>query len=188
MAKLTPAVHPDEHVQGSIDAPVVVVEYGDYECPHCGLVYPTVKRAQSYFRRQLRFVFRHFPLSEVHPYAEIAAEAAEFAGAAGMFWDMHDALFESQSMLSVPTIFRLGTALGLPEAAMGQALETGEHRKKVRSDFMSGIHSGVNGTPTFFINGVRHDGAYDYASLVSGIQMRLAAATGTRPVREQPPR
>jgi protein-disulfide isomerase len=179
MAILKTPINKNDHIRGPANAPVSLVEYGDYECPHCGLVYPTVKRVQSHFRRQMRFVFRHFPLSEVHPYAEIAAEGAEFAGAAGMLWDMHDALFESQSMLSVPTIFRLGTALGLPEAAMRLALETGEHRKKVRSDFMSGIHSGVNGTPTFFINGARHDGAYDYASLVSGIQMRLAAATGT---------
>jgi protein-disulfide isomerase len=168
----------NDHIRGPANAPVSLVQYGDYECPHCGLVYPIVKQVQSHFRRQLRFVFRHFPPSEVHPYAEIAAESAEFAGAAGLFWDMHDALFENQSLLSVPTIFRLGTTLGLPQAAMRHALETGEYRNKVRSDFVGGVHSGVNGTPTFFINGVRHDGACDYASLVSGIQMRLAAATG----------
>jgi protein-disulfide isomerase len=111
----------------------------------------------------------------VHPHAEIAAESAEFAGAAGMFWDMHDALFENQSRLSVATIFMIGEGLGLSQAAMRKALETGQYKDKVRSDFMGGIRSGVNGTPAFFINGVRHDGPYDYASLVSGIQMRLTA-------------
>jgi protein-disulfide isomerase len=96
-----------------------------------------------------------------------------------MFWDMHDALFENQSRLSVPTIFLIGEELGLPEAAMRNALETGQFRNKVRSDFVGGIRSGVNGTPAFFINGVRHDGPYDYASLVAGIQTRAAADTRT---------
>ena len=94
-----------------------------------------------------------------------------------MFWDMHDALFENQSRLSITTIFLIARELGLPEAAMRHALETGQYRKKVRDDFVGGIRSGVNGTPTFFINGVRHDGGYDYASLVAAIQMRLAADT-----------
>jgi protein-disulfide isomerase len=123
----------------------------------------------------MRFVFRHFPMTEVHPHAEIAAESAEFADAAGLFWDMHDALFAHQSRLSLPTIFLIAEQLGLTETALRKALETGRYRNKVRSDFMGGIRSGVNGTPTFFINGVRHDGGYDYASLVAGIQMRLAA-------------
>ena len=114
----------------------------------------------------MRFVFRHFPLTEVHPHAEIAAESAEFAGAAGLFWDMRDALIQNQSRLSVATIFLIGEELGLPEAALQNALETGQYRNKVRSGFMGGIRSGVNGTPAFFINGVRHDGPYDYASLV----------------------
>jgi protein-disulfide isomerase len=130
-----------------------------------------------HFQGRMRFVFRHFPLTEVHPHAEIAAESAEFAGAAGLFWEMHDALFENQSRLSLATIFLIGAALGLPETTLRNALETGQYRNKVRSDFIGGIRSGVNGTPAFFINGVRHDGAYDYASLVSGIQMRLAADT-----------
>src|SRR4030081_3224618 len=117
------------------------------------------------------------PMTEVHPHAEIAAESAEFAGAAGLFWDMHNALFANQSRLSLPTILLIAEQLGLTETALRNALETGQYRNKVRSDFMGGIRSGVNGTPTFFINGVRHDGGYDYASLVAGIQMRLAADT-----------
>jgi protein-disulfide isomerase len=111
----------------------------------------------------------------VHPLAEIAAESAEFAGAADMFWEMHDALFENQSILSVPTIFMIAEQLRLPEVLLRNALETGQYRAKVRSDFMGGVRSGVNGTPAFFINGVRHDGGYDFASLTSAIQLHLAA-------------
>jgi len=122
---------------------------------------------------------RHFPLTEIHPHAEIAAESTEFASAAGLFWDMHDALFENQSRLSITTIFLIGAELGLPETAIRNALETGQYRNKVRSDFMGGVSSGVNGTPAFFINGVRHDGPYDYASLVSAIRMRSAVDTST---------
>jgi protein-disulfide isomerase len=156
-------------------AAITLVEYGDYQCPHCGMAYPIVNRVQAYFRDSLRLVFRHFPLTEVHPLAEITAESAEFAGAAGLFWEMHDALFENQSILSIPTIFMIADKLRLPEVLLRNALETGEYRTKVRSDFMGGVRSGVNGTPAFFINGVRHDGAYDFASLASAIQLRLAA-------------
>jgi protein-disulfide isomerase len=172
-------VSQSDHVRGPAHAPITLVEYGDYECPHCALAYPIVDQVESTFSGRMRFVFRHFPLSEMHPHAEIAAESAEFAGAAGIFWDMHDALFENQSRLSVATIFMIGAGLGLSQAAMRHALETGQYKDKVRSDFMGGIRSGVNGTPAFFINGVRHDGPYDYASLVSGIQMRLAAAANS---------
>jgi protein-disulfide isomerase len=156
-------------------AAITLVEYGDYQCPHCGMAHPIVNQVQAYFRNSLRFVFRHFPLTEVHPLAEIAAESAEFAGAAGLFWEMHDALFENQMILSVPTIFMIADKLRLPEVLLRNALETGQYRTKVRNDFMSGVRSGVNGTPTFFVNGVRHDGGYDFASLASAIQSRLAA-------------
>jgi protein-disulfide isomerase len=179
MSILKAPITQSDHVRGPATAPITLVEYGDYECPHCGLAYPIVEQVQLHFRGRMRFVFRHFPLTEVHPHAEIAAESAEFAGSYGLFWDMHDALFENQSKLSIATIFQIGRELGLPEVAMRNALESGQYRNKVRSDFMGGIRSGVNGTPTFFINDVRHDGAYDYASLVSGIQMRSAVDTST---------
>jgi protein-disulfide isomerase len=141
--------------------------------------YPIVNQVLLSFSGRMQFVYRHFPLTEIHPHAEIAAESTEFAGAAGLFWDMHDALFENQSRLSITTIFLIGAEFGLPETAMRNALETGQYRNKVRSDFMGGVRSGVNGTPAFFINGVRHDGPYDYASLVSAIQMRSAVDTST---------
>jgi protein-disulfide isomerase len=126
----------------------------------------------SVLQRQLTVRVPSFPSDRSAP--EIAAESAEFAGAAGMFWDMHDALFENQSRLSITTILLIGEELGLPETAMRNALEAGQFRNKVRSDFMGGVRSGVNGTPAIFTNGVRHDGPYDYASLVGGIQMRFA--------------
>jgi protein-disulfide isomerase len=176
MAILQAPITQIDHIRGPANAPITMVEYGDYECPHCARAHPIVNQVQMHFPDRIRFVFRHFPLTEMHPHAEVAAESAEFAGAAGMFWDMHDTLFENQSRLSLTTIFVICDELGLPEAALRSALETGQYRNKVRSDFMGGIRSGVNGTPSFFINGVRHDGAYDYTSLVSGIQMRLADA------------
>jgi protein-disulfide isomerase len=179
MATLKVPITESDHIRGPKNAPITLLEYGDYECPHCALAHPIVNQVQSFFRGRMRFVFRHFPLTEMHPHAEIAAESAEFAGAAGRFWDMHNALFENQSRLSISTIFLIGAELGLPETAMRNALETGQYRNKVRNDFAGGVRTGVNGTPTFFINGVRHDGPYDYASLVAGIQMRAAADTRT---------
>jgi protein-disulfide isomerase len=175
MATLKIPVTQADHTRGPANAPITLVEYGDYECPHCGLAYPIVNQIQLDFSDRLRFAFRHFPLTEVHPHAEIAAESAEFAGAASLFWEMHDALFENQPRLSITTIFLIGAGLRLPEAAMRNALETGQYRSKVRNDFMGGIRSGVNGTPAFFINGLRHDGAYDYASLTAGIRKRITA-------------
>ena len=177
MATLRTPITKADHVRGPDSAPITVVEYGDYQCPHCALAHPIVDQVQLHFGSRMRFVFRHFPLTEIHPYAGIAAESAEFAGASGRFWDMHDALFENQIHLSLPTIFVIAEQLGLPETAMRDALQTGLYRDKVRGDFMSGIRSGVNGTPSFFINGVRHEGGYDYASLVAAIQVRLGAAT-----------
>ncbi len=175
MATLKTPINKSDHIRGPNTAAITLVEYGDYQCPHCGMAHPIVNQVQAYFRDSLRFVFRHFPLTEVHPIAGIAAESAEFAGAAGLFWEMHDALFENQSILSIPTIFMIADQLRLPEGLLRNALETGQYRSKVRSDFIGGVRSGVNGTPTFFINGARHDGPYDFASLVSAIQLHLGA-------------
>ena len=175
MATLKTPINKSDHIRGPKTAPITLVEYGDYQCPHCGMAHPIVNQVQAYFRDSLRFVFRHFPLTEVHPLAGIAAESAEYAGAAGLFWEMHDALFENQSILSISTIFMIADQLRLPEVLLRNALETGQYKSKVRSDFMGGVRSGVNGTPAFFINGVRHDGSYDFASLVSAIQLHLGA-------------
>jgi protein-disulfide isomerase len=175
MAMLKTPVTSADHVSGPADAPVTLVEYGDYECPHCGAAQPIVNLVRKQFDRELRFVFRHFPMSTVHPNAESAAETAEFAGANGLFWEMHDALFENQDQLGLPLFLALADALGLPQPALQHALATGTFAPKVRKDFLSGIRSGVNGTPSFFINGRRHDGTYAFEDLVAAIGMHLRA-------------
>jgi protein-disulfide isomerase len=170
MATLKTPVTPDDHIQGLENAAATLVEYGDYECPHCGRAYSIVKRVQKHFGKGLRFVFRNFPLSEMHPQAESAAETAEFAGAHGKFWEMHDGLFENQERLGGPLYLELAQELGLSVTGLRQALEEGKYKDRVRADFSSGVRSGVNGTPTFFINGKRHDGPFDYESLVRAIE------------------
>jgi protein-disulfide isomerase len=176
MATLKVPVGPDDHIQGNPKAPITLVEYGDYECPACGLAYPVVKAVQKHFGRDLRFVFRNFPLAQVHPNAESAAETAEWAASHHRFWEMHDALYENQTMLALPLYLSLANALQLPEEELSAALENRIFYPKVRADFMGGVRSGVNGTPTFFINGRRHDDSYDFAHLVAAIDMELEQA------------
>ena len=173
MAKLRTAVTSEDHIQGPEDAEVTFVEYGDYECPHCGLAYSIIKRVQKHFGKRLRFVFRNFPLSEMHPNAESAAEAAEFAGAHGKFWEMHDRLFENQERLGMPLYLELAEELNLSPESLQRALEERKYEARVRADFSSGVRSGVNGTPTFFINEERHDGPFDYETLVRAIQENI---------------
>ncbi len=170
MSKLSVPVSDKDHRQGDPDAPCTLVEYGDYQCPSCGHAYPIVKRVQKHFGKRLLFVFRNFPLSEMHPYAEPAAETAEFAGAHHKFWEMHDLLYEKQDRLDDALLFQLAQQLQLDPEKLRQALASKEFEPRVRTDFRGGVRSGVNGTPTFFINGQRHDGAYDYASLVEAIE------------------
>jgi len=170
MSKLSVPVSDKDHRQGDPDAPCMLVEYGDYQCPSCGHAYPIVKRVQKHFGKRLLFVFRNFPLSEMHPYAESAAETAEFAGAHHKFWEMHDLLYENQDRLDDALLFQLAQQLQLDPEKLRQALASKEFEPRVRTDFRGGVRSGVNGTPTFFINGQRHDGAYDYASLVEAIE------------------
>ena len=157
---LTPPVGERDHIAGPDDAPVTLVEYGDYECPYCGMAHPVVKRAQRELGKQLRFVFRNFPLAEAHPHAQIAAQAAEAAGAQGRFWEMHDLIFEHQDALEVEHLLGYAASLGLDAKQIARDLEAGTYVKRVRDDFRSGVKSGVNGTPTFFVNGVRYDGSW----------------------------
>jgi len=164
-----------DHIQGEETAPVTLVEYGDYECPHCGRAYSIVKRVQKHFGKQLRFVFRNFPLSEMHPNAEFAAELSEFAAAHGKFWEMHDLLFENQNRLGGELFAELAKKLQLPSADLVGALQKHEYAAKVKADFSGGVRSGVNGTPTFFINGQRHDAPFDYEDLVAAIEAALPA-------------
>jgi protein-disulfide isomerase len=169
-AKLKPPVGANDHIQGPAKAPVTLVEYGDYECPYCGEAYPVVKALQKRLGEQVRFVFRNFPLAEAHPHAEHAAEAAEAAGAQGKFWEMHDLLYENQDALDDQDLVRYASALKLDVPRFVKEMKSGAHLERVRADFSSGVRSGVNGTPTFFINGARHDGPFDLRSLLAAIE------------------
>ncbi len=170
MSTLKVPVSASDHIQGQETAKVTLVEYGDYECPHCGRAYGIVKQVQKNFGKRLRFVFRNFPLAEMHPHAESAAETAEFAGARGKFWEMHDALFENQERLGGALFSELAEDLGLAAAELNKALEEREFAARVKGDFSGGARSGVNGAPTFFINGKRHDDAFDYETLLAAIE------------------
>jgi protein-disulfide isomerase len=167
---LTLPVGPRDHVQGSAKALVTLVEYGDFQCPHCGRAYPIVEELRRQFGDRMRFVFRNFPLTQVHEHAETAAEAAEAAGAQHHFWEMHHALFAHQNALDVQHVVHYARQLGLDEAQFVEALQARSFQGRVREDFMSGVRSGVNGTPTFFINGMRHDAPFDLSSLSEAIQ------------------
>ena len=174
-AALTLPVGKRDHIQGPADAPVTLVEYGDYECPHCGRAYPIVKEVQKRMGRRLRFVYRNFPLRESHPHAQQAAEAAEAAGAQGKFWEMHDRLFERQFALDGEYLIEYAGDVGLDVARFRKELEGGVYEPRVREDFRSGVTSGVNGTPTFFINGVRHDDSWDAKPLLAALEEAAAA-------------
>jgi protein-disulfide isomerase len=150
-----------DHVKGDPNAPVTLVEYGDYECPHCGHAHPFVQALIERFGEQLRFVYRHFPLTQIHPYAQSAAETAEFAGKHKKFWEMHDLLYENQESLGPELYKELAENLDLPVEELNEGLENGTFLPKVKSDFSGGVRSGVNGTPSFFINGERFDGAVE---------------------------
>ena len=168
-ASLTVPVGPRDHVAGPSGAPVTLVEYGDFQCPDCRRAYPIVKEVQQALGSGLRFVFRHFPLTRIHTEAEHAAEAAEAAGAQRAFWQMHDRLFERQFALDDDHLIEYASELGLDAERIRGELDAGTHRDRVREDFMSGVKSGVNGTPTFFINGVRYDDSWDRDSLLAAL-------------------
>ena len=169
-ATLKPPVGPKDHVQGPADAPVTVVEFGDYECPYCGEAYPVVKALQERLGDQICFVFRNFPLAQAHPHAEEAAEAAEAAASQGKFWEMHDMLYENQDALEPEDLVRYARALDLDLPRFVREMGDHLYAERVREDFRSGVRSGVNGTPTFFINGVRHNGPFDLVSLLAAIE------------------
>ena len=160
MSGLTPPVSAADHVAGPTDAPATLVEYGDYECPYCGEAYPIVKAAQKALGDRLRFVFRNLPLGQIHPHARQAAQAAEAAAAQGKFWEMHDLLFENQHALEEADLLRYAGMLKLDVERIARELKAQTFAKKVRDDFRSGIRSGANNTPTFFINGERYDGSW----------------------------
>ena len=175
--KLSPPVSERDHATGPDSAPVTLVEYGDYECPHCGHAHPIVKNVQRKLGKRLRFVFRNFPLAEAHAHARHAAEAAEAAAEQGKFWEMHYALFEDQLALEDEQLVATARRLGLDADRVAEALESGTYTHRVRDDFRSGVRSGVNGTPTFFVNGRRYDGPWsDERTFISALETAVKLA------------
>jgi protein-disulfide isomerase len=161
-------VDPDrDHIRGAEEAPVTLVEYGDYECPYCGQAEVVVRELLLSFGDDLRYVWRHLPLNDVHPNAQAAAEAAEAAAAQGAYWEMHDMLLEHQDEMAPRDLARYAEELGLDVARFQEELRRHERTGRVADDVSSADASGVTGTPTFFINGKRHQGAYDVTTLTS---------------------
>jgi len=180
MSQLSRPVGPDDHVSGPEDAPVTLVEYGDFECPHCGRAHPIVEQLRRLMGDRLRFVYRHFPLTQAHPHAQHAAEMAEAAGEHGQFWPMHDTLFKNQDALEDENLLEYAVALGIDPASAASALAAHTFAGRVRRDFMSGVRSGVNGTPTFFINGVRDDSGM-WTDPQAFLEMLEGVASASRP-------
>jgi Na+/H+ antiporter NhaA len=180
LADLVVPVDPTEdHVRGPADAAVTLVEYGDYECPHCGRAAPVIRELLGRHEGEVRFVFRHLPLTDVHPNAALAAEAAEAAAAQGRFWEMHDALFDRQDALQLPDLVDRADQLGLDVDAFERDLSSGHFAPTVARHVSSAEAAGVAGTPSFFINDVRFRGAYDLDSLESAVR-RFAVSAANR--------
>ena len=167
--KLTePQPHRD-HIRGSYNAPIQMLEYGDYECPYCGAAHRVVKALEEELGDRLCFAFRNFPLTNAHPHAQQAAEAAEAAGAQGKFWEMHDMIYENQEALEPEDLAQYAATLGLDVPRLVKELQTGVYVPRVREDFQAGVRADVNGTPTFFINGERFEGVPDFDSLFEAL-------------------
>ena len=172
MTALIPLTLPDperDHTSGSADGLIRLLEYGDYECPFCGEVQRIIKEIQQRLGDDLLFAFRNFPLTNIHPHAEHAAEAAEAAGAQGNFWGMHDILFENQRALEDENLAAYAAELGLDETRVIREVTSSVYAQRIREDFRSGARGGVNGTPTFFINGDRYDGEFNLKYLLNAL-------------------
>lgn len=168
MNLLSPPVGKHDHVQGPADAPVTLVEYGDFECPYCGSMYAVIKEVQQALGPQLRFVFRHFPLTDVHAHALHAAEFAEAADAFGKFWEAHDVLYENQAVLNDRALMQYWEELDLPARDLKAALE-GDDDEHIQEDFSAALRNGVNSTPTLFINDHLYTGEHDAQSLLAAL-------------------
>jgi protein-disulfide isomerase len=166
-------IHKGDHVIGNPKASIDLVEYGDYECPYCGAAYPIIKKIQADLKSDLKFVFRNFPLIEIHPHALHAAMAAEAAALQGKFWEMHDLLFENQQFLTPKDLVKYAQKLNLDMKAFETAMESKHIKGRIDKDFDSGIRSGVNGTPTFYINGEKYNGYTEEASLLQALKPQI---------------
>ena len=161
MSHLRVPVTNADHIQGPASAPLTFVEYGDYQCPFCGAAYPQVKKLQAQLGDDLRYVFRNFPLTQVHEFAMLGALAAEAADRQEKFWEMHDLLYENQERLGPDLVFELAQALKLDLERFQSDLNSDELATRIRNDFMGGVRSGVNGTPSYFLNDRKYEGALD---------------------------
>jgi protein-disulfide isomerase len=177
MSKLILPVGKRDHVRGPKEAPVTLVEYGDFECPFCGQAYGDLKEIEAEMGPRLRFVFRNFPLVTAHAHAESAALSAEAAAAQGRFWEMHDRLFENQDALEIENLVEYARSVGLDVRQFIDDLKAGRFLSKVKEDFMSGVRSGVSGTPGFFINGAKYEGSTTVSELLSALEHAAAAKT-----------
>jgi protein-disulfide isomerase len=160
-------VHERDHFRGPADSPFTLVEYGDYQCPDCGLLFGSLQTVQQDFGTRLRLVYRHYPLSGIHKQAQLAAEAAEAAGAQGRFWEMHDLLFQNQAALEHKHLLQYAERLKLDVDRFRHELAQGTYVERVRQDFIAGVQNGVNGTPGLFLNGVRQPGTFDQPTFIA---------------------
>jgi protein-disulfide isomerase len=170
MPELTPPLSAEDHVDGPERAELELVMYGDFQCPYCTAAYPIVHRIRDQLAGRLLFAFRHFPLRDIHPDAERAAEAAEAAAAQGAFWQMHDRMYESNGALSRDDLIRDAAELGLDSERVAAELDSQAHASRVQRDLDSGIASGVTGTPGFFVGGRLHKGSFDAQSLTAALE------------------
>jgi protein-disulfide isomerase len=169
-AALDPPLAERDHVEGPEDAPLELVMYGDFQCPFCNAAQPILRRVRDRLEGRLRFAFRHFPLQEIHPDAQRAAEASEAAAAQDAFWAMHDALYAARGVLGLDAVLDAARSVGLDVERVRAELADGVHTARVEEDIRSGRAVGVSGTPAFFVNGVRHDGGYDAQSLIAALE------------------
>jgi protein-disulfide isomerase len=172
--RLTRPVGEVDHVRGPATAPVTIVEYGDYQCPFCKAAEPLVEALVQALGNNLRIVFRHFPITRAHAFAERAAEAAEAAGAQGQYWPMHRTLFAHQDALNDDSLLGYARSLGLDLTSFEAAMTQHAYRGKVRADMLGGLQSGARGTPTFFIDSARYDGPPDLRDMLALIRQRHA--------------
>jgi protein-disulfide isomerase len=162
-----------DHIQGPPSAPVTLLEYGDYECPYCGRAYPIIKQIQKHLGGKLRFVFRNFPITQIHPHAQHAAEAAETAAGQNKFWEMHDYIYEHQQALDDNHLEKYAGKLGLDLVKFSNDMSSHAHVQHIHEDFLSGVRSGVNGTPTFYINGIRYNDSWDLETLLKILRSKF---------------
>jgi protein-disulfide isomerase len=168
--RLSPPLDETDHLRGELGRPLELVMFGDFQCPFCLGAQSVLRRVHERLGDRLLFAFRHLPIPERHPLAPLAAEASEAATVQGKFWEYHDALFAAQPKLSRETMLAVGADLGLDVERMAAEIDSGAHRERVARDVASAAASGATGTPSFFVNGARHFGAYDASSLVEALE------------------